>query len=306
MNIRTNGTNYICRVVTETPTYMHTKFRVPAGTEISAGEIFVPNELDNELGYGNWDVYVPDIVTKNEEIPAIILNGGFEALIDGRRPEGQPDYTQYIFREGETISAHRLLPEVRFELSPDNFSNFEDFRGVLENGIINTYLIPVINSSDLKWTANAQDIKTRVYLVIEAVKYFRLGGLFGGDFALTLVVRVKYNNQNNQADEPTEPEITAINAEVTEGLQVGNENVAAGATVLTMNAVGGTEPYTYALTESGDLSTDNASFVIDENKVNVGENPLAEAKTYKIHVTVTDNAGQTFNEGFDIPVSAEA
>lgn len=305
MNIRTDGTNYICRAVTELPGYMQVKFRVPANTEISAGEIFVPNTLDTELGYGNWDVFEPDVVGNVNDIPAIVLNGGFETMSDGRRPNGNPDYTQYVFKAGDTISAIKLLPETKFELSPDNFTNVAEFRAALENGVVNSYLIPVVGSSDLKWTANKADINTKVYLVVEAVKYFRLGGLFGSDFALTLVVRVKANNGQQQQDEPVDPEITAINAEVTQGLQVGNENVAAGATVLTMTAVGGTEPYTYALTESGELSADNASFVIEDNKVNVGENALTEAKTYQIHVTVTDSKQKTFNEGFDIPVAAE-
>lgn len=305
MNIRTDGTNYICRPVTELPAYMQAKFIVPAETEITAGEIFVPNTLDTELGYGNWDVYEPDIVESVNDIPAIVINGGFEQMSDGRRPNGNPDYTQYIFRAGDTITAIRLLPETKFELSPDNLSNVAEFRAALENRVTNSYLFPVVGSADLKWTASKNDINTKIYLVIEGVKYFRLGGLFGGDFALTLVVRVKSIGENEQGDQPaTDPEITAINANVTEGLQVGNENVAAGATVLTMQAVGGTEPYTYALTESGDLSADNASFVIEDNKVNVGENALTEAKTYQIHVTVTDSKEKTFNEGFDIPVSA--
>lgn len=305
MNIRTDGTNYICRPVTELPAYMQAKFIVPANTEVTAGEIFVANTLDTELGYGNWDVFEPDIVESVNDIPAIVINGGFEQMSDGRRPNGNPDYTQYIFRAGDTISAIKLLPETKFELSPDNLSNVADFRVALENGVTNSYLFPVVGSADLKWTANKADVNTKIYLVVEGVKYFRLGGLFGGDFALTLVVRAKANSNGAQGDQPAaDPEITAINADVTEGLQVGNDNVAAGATVLTMQAVGGTEPYTYALTESGDLSADNASFVIADNKVNVGENALTEAKTYKIHVTVTDGKEKTFNEGFDIPVSA--
>lgn len=73
---------------------------------------------------------------------------------------------------------------------------------------------------------------------------------------------------------------------------------------LTMNAEGGTAPFVYTLEENAEAGADNASFVIVDNKVNVGSNALTEAKTYKIYVKVTDSKSKTFVEGFDIPVSA--
>lgn len=276
---------------------MQVKFRVPANTEITAGEIFVPNTLDPELGYGNWDVFEPDLVATVDDIPAIILNNGFETLKDGRRPKGDPDYTHYIYRENEVITAHLLLPEVKFEISPDNFSNFAEFETAVSNGIVNTYLYPEIDTSSLKWTANFNDVNTKVYLVIESLKWFRLGGEFGADFAQTVVARVKMVGAG-------EAGISAINADVVEGLQVGNDNVAAGATVLTMQAVGGTPPYTYELVDNGELSADNSLFTIGSAEIKVGENALTEAKIYKVYVKASDTEGNTYEEGFDIPVAA--
>ena len=130
------------------------------------------------------------------------------------------------------------------------------------------------------------------------MKEFRLGGLFGGEFAKTLVARVKYDSKLAQPD----PEITAIQANIVPGLQVGNDNVKSGATVLTMTAVGGTEPYTYALIPDGEVAQDNDKFVIGSAEVKVGANDLTEAKTYKIYVQATDSKGKTYKEGFDIPV----
>lgn len=71
-----------------------------------------------------------------------------------------------------------------------------------------------------------------------------------------------------------------------------------------MNAEGGTPPITFAFEENPETGADNSSFVIADNKINVGETPLSEAKTYKVNVKATDTKGKTFVEGFDIPVIA--
>lgn len=70
-----------------------------------------------------------------------------------------------------------------------------------------------------------------------------------------------------------------------------------------MNAIGGTQPYTYELVSNGEASRDNGKFVIGSAKVKVGADPLTEAKTYKVYVQATDSKGKTFKEGFDIPVA---
>lgn len=302
MNSRDNSENYICRTVTELPAYMQVKIRVPEDIEITAGEIFVADTLDTNLGYGNWDVYVPDTIENANDIPVIVLNNSFETLEDGRRPAGNPDYTQYIYKENEVITTIKLLPEIKLELSPDNFSNFEEFESKLAEGeenIIGTYIYPDLGTNDLQWTDSINNITTKSYLYIEALKWFRLGGLFGGDFAQTLVVRVKENVSTSS--EVTD--ITAINADITPDLRVGEDNVATGATIITMTAEGGTPPITFAFKEDSSLGADNASFVIEDNIIKVGSAALTEAKTYKVYVEASDTEGKTYDEGFDIPVS---
>ena len=296
MNSRDNSDNYICRAVTENPGYMQVKFRVPENVEIVAGEIFVPNVLDLELGYGNWDVYAPEVIEDETDIPAIILNNSFETLVDGRRPSGNPDYTQYIYREGETITGMLLLPELKFELSPDNLSNLEEFKDAMNGDITNTYLYPDLGTSSLKWTADIEEVETKVYLVIEALKWFRLGGLFGGDFAQTMDVRVKNNDMLGA------PAITSFTITPEEGLLEGNANVEVGAVVANMAAQGGTEPYNYVFND-GAMGIDNASFEIEGTTIKVKDNPLT-TKDYKISVKVTDSEQKTRTSNATISVSA--
>ena len=285
--------HYICRTITETPGYMQAQFKVPEGVQTYAGDIFLAETLDTDIEYGNWLTFEPgelDDITK--EVPVIVLNGGFETLPDGRRPDGNNDWTSYAFESGEVFTAIRLLPELRLEISYDSIKNKNDIDGL-------GYLIPEVGSSSLRFVKTLSNVETKVYLKVEALKEFRLGGLFGGEFAKTLVARVKYNSKLAQPD----PEITAIQANIVPGLQVGNDNVKSGATVLTMTAVGGTEPYTYALIPDGEVAQDNDKFVIGSAEVKVGANDLTEAKTYKIYVQATDSKGKVYKEGFDIPVA---
>lgn len=180
--------HYIARTVTETPAYMQAKIVVPAAETLHAGQVVVAEELDAGLGYGNWDVYtagkVADITTDNI---AIILNGGFETLADGRRPDGQPDYTQYEFEGGEVATAHRLLPETRYEVSVDACDSTVG-AATLEAG---DNLIPQVGKYELKYSKKGTAVTAKNYLTIEAVKYFRLGGQSGAEFAQTMVVRAK-------------------------------------------------------------------------------------------------------------------
>lgn len=180
--------HYVARTVTENPGYMQAKIRVPAGTTLHAGNVVVAESLDATLGYGNWDVYAPtqvaDITAENI---ALVLDGGLETLADGRRPNGQPDYTQYTFGAGEVVTTHRLLPEVRFEISEDACAAAVRSATIVPGD----KLVPANNSYELTYLAKASSTTAKNYLVIEATKFFRLGGKSGAEFAETLVVRAK-------------------------------------------------------------------------------------------------------------------
>ena len=180
--------HYIARTVTENPGYMQAKIRVPAGNTLHAGQVVVAEELDAGLGYGNWDVYTPAKVTDAaKQNVAIILDGGFETLSDGRRPDGNPDYTQYEFIAGDVVTAHRLLPETRYEVSIDACDNAVAGATVVPGD----NLIPKAGQYELTYSAKATAVTAKNYLTVEATKYFRLGGQSGSEFAQTLVVRAK-------------------------------------------------------------------------------------------------------------------
>lgn len=180
--------HYVARTVTENPGYMQAKVRVPEGETLHAGLVVVAENLDADLGYGNWDVYKPSKVADiTKENIAIVLNGGFETLPDGRRPDGNADYTQYIMNEGEVVTAHRLLPEVRFEVSEDACDNTVTAATVVPGD----NLIPKNGQYELTYSGKGTNVTAKNYLTVEATKFFRLGGMSGSAFAETMIVRAK-------------------------------------------------------------------------------------------------------------------
>lgn len=182
--------NYIARTVTENPAYMQAKIKVPTGETLHAGQVVVAEDLDASLGYGNWDVYAPTQVADadTDEI-AIILDGGFETLADGRRPDGNPDYTTYTFGAGEVVTTSRLVNHVKYEISVDAGDD-----SVKEATIVpGDNLIPKASQYELSYSAKGTAVTAKNYLTVEAVKSFRLGGQFGNEWANTMVVRTKVN-----------------------------------------------------------------------------------------------------------------
>ena len=179
--------HYIGQTVTENPAYMQAKVRVPAAVTLVAGNIVVAEELDTTLK-GNVDVYSPkQVANATKEDVAIILNNGFETLADGRRPDGQPDYTQYEYTNGEVITAHRLLPETRYRISIDACDD-SVIVGTVKAG---DNLIPKNGQYTLSYSAKGTAVTAKNYLTVEAIEYFQLGGQFGSEMVPCLIVRAK-------------------------------------------------------------------------------------------------------------------
>ena len=267
--------HYICRMVTENPGYIQAQLRVPENTEIVAGEVFKAEYLDDSI-YGNYTVYLPELMESVEDEPAIVINNGFETMNDGRRPNGQPDYTQYIYKAGDVITAVRLVPDVKFELGTDGLDNVEDLLSQDASKIIGTWLYPTINSSSLIWTDDFDDIDTKVYLYIENIKWFRLGGKSGSQFAYTLIVRVKHKKVEGSA--------LQLSANIENNLVTP---LAGQTVVATLSTTGGTEPYTYELLNSIE---DNDLFEISNQYIR-SKAAINQDRIYNVRVKVTDSEG---------------
>lgn len=185
--------HYVARTVTENPAYMQAQIRVPASVTLHAGQVVVAENLDAGLGNGNYSVYAPtQVANAAAEDVALILDGGFETLADGRRPDGQPDYTQYTFEEGDVVTAFRLnVPNPRFELSVEACDNTVTAAATGSTLKVGDNLIPKAGQYELSYSAKGTSVTAKNYLTIEALKYFRLGGQSGSEFTQTMVVRTK-------------------------------------------------------------------------------------------------------------------
>lgn len=280
---------YICRNVTELPEYMFLKIRVPEDIEISAGEIFTANELDTEI-VGNTDIYIPETIDNAMDTPVIILNGSFESLADGRRPDGNPNYATYLAKENEVISGIRLLEGAKFELGIDNFSNANDILEAIDNGedISGSYLYPDIGANSFIWTKDFAEVNTTVYLYVETMKSLRVGGQYGLDFAKTVVARVKHNI--------AEQENKLMLAETVE--QNLTTPLDAKTVVVTLEATGGAKPYTYEFAAGGE---DNDLFEIEGIYV-LNKAQIDDAKNYKVKIKATDKDGLYVIDEVEIPI----
>lgn len=172
--------NKICRPVVGVPDYLVGTVKVPAGVTLYPGNILVADSIDATIS-GNFSVFAatkPATANLGKTM-AVVINGGWEQLSDGRRPEGNPDYTQYQFNEGEVVTIIFLADILRFEISID----------ALTTGATAT-VGEVIYPTDNVWTLTegaSVPVGTTSYLKIVAKKNFRLGGQFGGEFAPTVI-----------------------------------------------------------------------------------------------------------------------
>ena len=174
--------NRICRPVTAVPDYLVLDIVVPTGKTFYAGDLVLVNTLDTTIS-GNYSVMAAtDPATANlGRQMAIIINGGFEQLSDGRRPDGQPDFTRYSFVAGDVIPVILLAQGLRFEISTDSLT------GTPTVG----FSIHPVDGANKPATVTATPAGTYSSLKTLALKNFRAGGLFGAQFISTVVAMVQ-------------------------------------------------------------------------------------------------------------------
>ena len=178
--------NYLCRATNpRIPDYLVIKVSVPTGQTMKAGDVFPVKALDTEIE-NNYQVFTgTQPATADLGIRmAIVINDGFETMADGRRPAGQPDYTQYTYAAGEVVTAILLVPGLVFEISKDCLTNNTSVTA-------GNFLEPVNGAytMDVKTTRTA-GTKSGMR-VLNPAKNFRMGGQFGYNFITTVVAMVE-------------------------------------------------------------------------------------------------------------------
>ena len=174
--------NYLCRATNpRVPDYLVKKVSVPAGATLHAGDIVMLKALDSGIE-NNYQIYTGSKPATDDLglRAAIIINDGFETLADGRRPDGQPDYTQYVYQAGEVVTAIMLVPGLDFELSTDVIN------GTFAAG---SYIEPVDSAYTGKVVAT-RTTTTKSALMMLGQKNFRMGGMFGYQFIETVLATV--------------------------------------------------------------------------------------------------------------------
>ena len=174
--------NYVGYCVTpNVPSDKCVKVLVPEGG-LHAGQIvnLVSLAASVEGVDNNLEVYTatqPTTATLGSKFFAMIVPAGnLETLADGRRPAGQPDYTQYEYGVGEVADAVIMDKNIMFEIGV----------GTVTGGTVATpstdigkYIVP----ANATYTgAVSAEATAGLCLKILGTTYMPNGGLFGAGF----------------------------------------------------------------------------------------------------------------------------
>ena len=174
--------NRVCYPMTDVPEHLIGSVTAPEGG-LKPGDVVVVNTIDNTIS-NNFTQYLATQPTTdllaNEALAIVISGGNFEELADGRMPDGQPDYTQYVYNAGKTAPVLFLEPRVIFYLSDDCLA---------APATVNQYLYGADGTNVL---AEGAEVPADILTVakVQAKHNFRLGGMFGGEFTTGNVCRV--------------------------------------------------------------------------------------------------------------------
>ena len=180
--------NYVGYCITpKIPSDKFVKVLVPEGG-LHAGQIVNVVSLASSVDgvANNIEVFTatqPTTATLGSKFFALVVNGGFETLADGRRPAGQPDYTQYVYAEGEVATAIIMDKNLMFEIGVGTVSG-----GTVAtpSSDIGKYIVP----ANATYTgAVAAEATAGNCLQILGTHYFRNGGNFAAGMLPTYICR---------------------------------------------------------------------------------------------------------------------
>jgi len=175
--------NYIGIVNTPRLSSEHiAKVLVPSGG-LYAGQVVYCENLSSSIDK-NYEIYSatkPTSANFDSKNLAIVLNGGFETLADGRRPDGQPDFTQYTFEAGETATVVFIDRHIKYSIGYDSIDT-----NTVSTIAIGKYLIPLNNSNNLA-VATSVPTTTACALKVVGIRSMALGGNLAGEYATTYI-----------------------------------------------------------------------------------------------------------------------
>jgi len=177
--------NYIGYCITPRISSDHfAKVLVPAGGLVAGQVVNCISLASTVAGVStNYEVYTatrPTTATLDSNNYALIVNGGFETMTDGRRPAGQPDYTQYTYEEADVADAIFLDRHLVYEIGVASISG----ASVTPTSDIGKYIVP----ADGTYTMALSSTATAGGCVkILGVRNFANGGNYGGNFVTTYI-----------------------------------------------------------------------------------------------------------------------
>ncbi len=152
---------------TQTPSNIALAYARAQGADVLYGGYLVAIE-ELEDSFENRQVYKAEKPAADTTLYGIVLNGGYETLADGRRPEGQPNFTEYGFTKD--------MPCV--VLRPEKFQTLRIGVNAIEGTAeVGKYLVPTADS--FKWTVADAKPAEGVALKVEKMTEVGIGGMFG-------------------------------------------------------------------------------------------------------------------------------
>lgn len=159
--------NYICDVRDTAPALNVVNVKAAEDT-LKAGDVVAINTLVDDVE--NREVYAATKPAEGDVRYAIIVNQGIEELADGRRPEGQPNFTAFEFKAGTVLHAVILgYAPIPFVIADNQIDGTPE---------VGKFLVPEAGQYKLKVAAAKGDAIAALHIEKVGVEV-PMGGMFG-------------------------------------------------------------------------------------------------------------------------------